>query len=153
MTSVAKDQGVLSQMFSDDFYTCMFSCFLSQEEPKRVHQALKDPSWIEAMQEELLQFKMHKVWILVDFPYGKRAIGTNWVFKNKKDERGIVVRNKARLVAQGHTQEEGINHDKYVAEILRKFGLTDTKSASTPIDIEKPFLKDPDGEDVDVHTY
>nr|GFB36411.1 retrotransposon protein, putative, Ty1-copia subclass [Tanacetum cinerariifolium] len=45
-----------------------------QEEPKRIHQALKDPSWIEAMQEELLQFKMQKVWILVDLPYGKRAI-------------------------------------------------------------------------------
>nr|GEZ39344.1 hypothetical protein [Tanacetum cinerariifolium] len=54
MTRVAKDQGGLSQMFNDDFHTCMFACFLSQEEPKRVHQALKDPSWIEAMQEELL---------------------------------------------------------------------------------------------------
>nr|GFC41705.1 putative ribonuclease H-like domain-containing protein [Tanacetum cinerariifolium] len=61
-------------------------------------QALKDPSWIEAMQEELLQFKMQKVWILVDLPYGKRAIGTKWVYRNKKDERGIVIRNKARLV-------------------------------------------------------
>nr|GFA77667.1 ribonuclease H-like domain-containing protein [Tanacetum cinerariifolium] len=52
------------------------------EEPKRVHQALKDPSWIEAMQEELLQFKMQKVWILVDLPYGKRAIGFGpaWLF-------------------------------------------------------------------------
>nr|GEV56927.1 hypothetical protein [Tanacetum cinerariifolium] len=228
------------------------------QEPKRVHQALKDPSWIEAMHDELLQFKMQKVWVLVDLS------------------------NKARLVAQGHTQEEGIDyeevfapvarieairiflayasfmgfmvyqmdvksaflygtieeeanylmengfqrskidqtlfikrqkgdillvqiyvddiifgstnkdlckafeklmkdkfqislmgeltfflglqvkkkkdgifisHDKYVAEILRKFGLTDTKSASTPIDTEKPLLKDPDGEDVDVHTY
>nr|GEW01141.1 hypothetical protein [Tanacetum cinerariifolium] len=238
------------------------------EKPKRVHQALKDLSWIEAMLEELLQ--------------------------NKKDERGIVVRNKARLVAQGHTQEKGtdyeevfapvarieairlflayasfmgfmmyemdvksaflygtieeevyvcqppgfedpehpdkvykvvkalndqtlfikkkkgdillvqiyvddiifgatnkdlckyfeklmrdkfqmssigeltfflglqvkqkqdgifINQDKYVAEILKKFGLTEGKSASTPIDTEKPLLKDPDGEDVDVHIY
>nr|GEV23100.1 ribonuclease H-like domain-containing protein [Tanacetum cinerariifolium] len=176
------------------------------EEPKRVHQALKDPSWIEAMQEELLQFKMQKVWILVDLPHGKRAIGTKWVFRNKKDERGIVVRNRARLVAQGHTQEEGIDYeevfapsvflygtieeevyvcqpsgfedpnypekvykgvkslyglhqapracqDKYVAEILRKFELTEGKSASTPIDTEKPLLKDSDGEDVDVHTY
>nr|GFC72080.1 ribonuclease H-like domain, reverse transcriptase, RNA-dependent DNA polymerase [Tanacetum cinerariifolium] len=61
-------------MFNEDFHTCMFACFLSLEEPKRVHQALKDPSWIEAMQEELLQFKMQKVWILVDLPYGKRAI-------------------------------------------------------------------------------
>nr|GEY67513.1 hypothetical protein [Tanacetum cinerariifolium] len=111
MTRVVKDQGGLSQMFNDDFHTCMFACFLSQEEPKRVHQALKDPSWIEAMQGELLQFKMQKVWVLVDFPHGKRAIGTKWVFRNKKDKRGIVVRNKARLVAQGHTQEEGIDYE------------------------------------------
>nr|GEW84609.1 hypothetical protein [Tanacetum cinerariifolium] len=200
----------------------------------------------------------------VDFPYGKRAIGTKWVFKNKKDKTGIVVRNKSRLVAQGNTQEEGIDYeevfapvarieairlflayasfmgfmvyqmdvksaflygtikeevyvcqplgfedpdypdkvykvvkalyrlhqaprasyerqvsdkfnggthilfgssskaekdgifisqDKYVAGILRKFRLTDGKSASTPIDTEKPLLKDPDGKDVDVHTY
>nr|GEV20885.1 hypothetical protein [Tanacetum cinerariifolium] len=82
------------------------------QEPKRVHQALKDPSWIEAMQEELIQFKMQKVWILVEFSYGKRAIGTKLVFRNKKDERGIVVRNKARLVAQGHTQEEGIDYEE-----------------------------------------
>nr|GFB72071.1 hypothetical protein [Tanacetum cinerariifolium] len=74
--------------------------------------ALKDPSWIEAMQGELLQFKMQKVWILVDLPYGKRAIGTKWVYRNKKYERGIVVRNKARLVAQGHTQEEGIDYEE-----------------------------------------
>nr|GFB11271.1 putative ribonuclease H-like domain-containing protein [Tanacetum cinerariifolium] len=71
-----KDQGGLSQMFGNDFHTCMFACFLSQESPKRVHQALKDLSWIEAMQEELLQFKMQKVWVLVDLPYEKRAIGT-----------------------------------------------------------------------------
>ncbi|GKA69785.1 putative ribonuclease H-like domain-containing protein, partial [Tanacetum coccineum] len=44
-----------------------------------------------------------KVWTLVNLPNGKRAIGTKWVFRNKKDERGIVVRNKARLVAQGYT--------------------------------------------------
>nr|GEZ26016.1 putative ribonuclease H-like domain-containing protein [Tanacetum cinerariifolium] len=59
---------------NEDFHTCMFACFLSQEEPKRVHQALKDPSWIEAMQEELLQFKMQKVWVLVGLPNRKRAI-------------------------------------------------------------------------------
>nr|GEU86594.1 hypothetical protein [Tanacetum cinerariifolium] len=68
MTRVIKDQGKILHIFNDNFHTCMFACFLSQEEPKRVHQALKDPSWIEAMQEELLQFKMQKVWILVDLP-------------------------------------------------------------------------------------
>nr|GEZ30852.1 ribonuclease H-like domain-containing protein [Tanacetum cinerariifolium] len=75
MARGVRDQGEISQMFNEDFHTCMFACFLSQEEPKRIHQALKDPSWIEAMQEELIQFKMQKVWILVDLPYGKRAIG------------------------------------------------------------------------------
>ncbi|GJY31662.1 putative ribonuclease H-like domain-containing protein [Tanacetum coccineum] len=55
-------------------------------------------SWIEAMQEELLQFKLQKVWTLVDLLKGKRAIGTKWVYRNKKDKRGIVVRNKARLM-------------------------------------------------------
>nr|GFC06646.1 putative ribonuclease H-like domain-containing protein [Tanacetum cinerariifolium] len=90
-----------------------------QEEPKRVHQALKDSSWIEAMQEELIQFKMQKVWILVDLPYGKRAIGTKWVYRNKKDERGIVIRNKARLISQGHTQEEGINYEEVFTPVAR----------------------------------
>ncbi|GKB03547.1 copia protein, partial [Tanacetum coccineum] len=57
-------------------------------------------------------FKIQKVWILVDLPYGKKAIGTKWVYRNKKDERGVVVRNKARLVAQGHRQEDGIDYDE-----------------------------------------
>ncbi|GJY03488.1 retrovirus-related pol polyprotein from transposon TNT 1-94 [Tanacetum coccineum] len=89
------------------------------EEPKKVIHALKDPSWIEAMQEELLQFKLQEVWTLVDLLNGKRAIVTKWVFRNKKDERGIVLRNKARLVAQGYTQEEGINYDEVFSPVAR----------------------------------
>nr|GFB67628.1 hypothetical protein [Tanacetum cinerariifolium] len=54
MARAVRDQGGISQMFNEDFHTCMFACFLLQEDPKRVHQALKVPSWIEAMQEELL---------------------------------------------------------------------------------------------------
>ncbi|GKA90578.1 putative ribonuclease H-like domain-containing protein [Tanacetum coccineum] len=57
---------------------------------------------------------IQKVWVLVDLPYGKKAIGTKWVYRNKKDERGVVVRNKARLVAQGHRQEEGIDYDESI---------------------------------------
>ncbi|GJR46093.1 putative ribonuclease H-like domain-containing protein [Tanacetum coccineum] len=82
-------------------------------------QALKDPSWVKAMQDELLQFKLLKVWTLVYLPRDKWAIGTKWVFRNKKDERGIVVKNKARLVAQGHTQEEGIDYDEVFALVAR----------------------------------
>ncbi|GKE20032.1 putative ribonuclease H-like domain-containing protein [Tanacetum coccineum] len=71
------------------------------------------------MQKGLLQFKLQKVWILVNLPNGKRAIGTKWVFINKKDERGIVIRNKARLVSQGYTQEEGIDYDEVFAPVAR----------------------------------
>ncbi|GJZ58785.1 putative ribonuclease H-like domain-containing protein [Tanacetum coccineum] len=153
-----------------------------------------------------------------ELPNRKRAIGTRWVFMNKKDERGIVIKNKARLVAQGYTQEEGIDYDekmvvksdflygkikeevyvcqpsgfedldfpdreqwvlrdgtldknrlsdgtkgnnsllvqvqdKYVIEILKKFGFTDVKTASTPIETQKLLLKDEDGEKVDVYLY
>ncbi|GJX27992.1 putative ribonuclease H-like domain-containing protein [Tanacetum coccineum] len=88
-------------------------------EPKKPVQALKDPSWVEAMQDELLQFKLLNVWTLVDLPRDKWAIGTKWVFRNKKDERGIVVKKQAILVAQGHTQEEGIDYDEVFAPVAR----------------------------------
>ncbi|GJS35208.1 hypothetical protein Tco_0533590 [Tanacetum coccineum] len=123
MKTSYSEKGFLSAIYEgkshQDLHTCLFVCFLSQEEPKRVSQALRDQAWVEAMQEELLQFKLQKVWILVDLPKGHRAIGTKWVYRNKKDERGIVIRNKARLVAQGHTQEEGIDYDEVFAPVAR----------------------------------
>ncbi|GJU41247.1 putative ribonuclease H-like domain-containing protein [Tanacetum coccineum] len=261
MTKNTNKHGFISAVYEgkthEDLHTCLFACFLSQEEPKRIAKALSDPTWVEAMQEELLQFKLQKVWILVDLLKGKRAIGTKWIFRNKKDERGIVTRNKTRIVSQGYTQEEGIDYDevfalmdvksaflygtieeevyvcqplgfkdldypdkvykvvkalyglhqapracifgstnkelctefaklmhdkfqmssmgelnfflglqvkqredgifisqvKYIAEILRKFGFTDVRTASTPMDTEKPLFKYSDGDDVDVHFY
>ncbi|GKD60317.1 putative ribonuclease H-like domain-containing protein [Tanacetum coccineum] len=125
MTKISEEHAMVSYIKKQrrtnhkDYQNCLFACFLSQNEPKKVIQALTDPSWIEAMQEELLQFKLQKVWTLVDLPKGKRAIGTKWVYRNKKDERGIVVRNKARLVAQGYTQEEGIDYDEVFAPVAR----------------------------------
>ncbi|GJR44800.1 putative ribonuclease H-like domain-containing protein [Tanacetum coccineum] len=85
----------------------------------KIFDALEDESWVDAMQEELLQFKIQEVWILVDLPKGKKTIGLKWVYINKKDERGVVVRNKARLVAQGHRQEEGIDYDEVFALVAR----------------------------------
>ncbi|GJU41730.1 putative ribonuclease H-like domain-containing protein [Tanacetum coccineum] len=102
-----------------DFQHCLFACFLSQNEPKKISEALEDESWVDAMQEELLQFKIQKVWILIDLPYRKKAIGTKWVYRNKKDERGVVVRHKARLVAHGHRQEEGIDYDEVFAPVAK----------------------------------
>ncbi|GKA93079.1 retrovirus-related pol polyprotein from transposon TNT 1-94 [Tanacetum coccineum] len=80
---------------------CLFADFLSKIKPKNVFEALKHLGWVIAMQEELNQFYRNKVWTLVPLPYGKIAIGSKWVFKNKKYEHGIVTKNKARLVAQG----------------------------------------------------
>ncbi|KAI3825339.1 hypothetical protein L1987_06821 [Smallanthus sonchifolius] len=106
-----KDSGVL-----DD---CSHSCFISQVEPKNVEMALNDNNWIEAMQEELAQFDKLKVWNLVDLPKGAYPIGTKWVFKCKKDDRGVVVRNKARLVVQGFNQQEGIDYTEVYAPVAR----------------------------------
>ncbi|GJX69463.1 putative ribonuclease H-like domain-containing protein [Tanacetum coccineum] len=102
-----------------DHQNCLFACFLSHKEPKTISQVLQDKSWAEAMQEELIQFKLYKVWVPVDLPYGKKVIGTKWVFRNKRDERSIVVKNKARLVAQGFKQEEDIDYDEVFAPVAR----------------------------------
>ncbi|GKA68390.1 ribonuclease H-like domain-containing protein [Tanacetum coccineum] len=271
-TRIHKDHPV-EQIFRDK-HSVHQTRRMTKKEPKKIVQALKDPCWTEAMQEELLQFKLQEVWTLVELLNEKRAIGTKWVFRNKKDERGIVIKNKARLVAQRYTQEEGIDYDeffapvaiieamlflayasfkdfvvyqmdvksdfpyrkieeevyvcqppgfedpnfpdrvykvekalyglhqaprawykslctefekmmhkefqissmgeltfflglqvkqkedrifisqdKYVTEILKKFGFSDVKTASTPMETQKPLLKDVDGEDVDEHLY
>ncbi|GJZ07120.1 putative ribonuclease H-like domain-containing protein, partial [Tanacetum coccineum] len=91
----------------------------SSTQTRRMSKNLEEHGFIKAMQEELLQFKLQEVWTLVDLPNGKRAIGSKWVFRNKKDERGIVIRNKARLVAQGYTQEERIDYDEVFAPVAR----------------------------------
>ncbi|KAJ0441487.1 putative RNA-directed DNA polymerase [Helianthus annuus] len=72
------------------------------------------------MHEELSQFRKLKVWELVDLPEGKFPIGTKWVFRNKMDDRGVVIKNKARLVVQGFRQEEGIDHEEVFAPVTIK---------------------------------
>nr|GEY80428.1 hypothetical protein [Tanacetum cinerariifolium] len=87
--------------------SCLFSCLLSSIEPANVAEALKDVDWVSAMQEELDQFARLKVWRLVPRPEGKSVIKTKWIFNDKKDESSLVIRNKARLVAVGYSQQEG----------------------------------------------
>ncbi|GJR12531.1 hypothetical protein Tco_0795183 [Tanacetum coccineum] len=194
LTEHAMFSSVQQRTNHKDFQNCLLACFLSQEEPKKVIQALKDISWIKSMQDELLQLKLEKVWTLVDLPNGKRAIGTKWVYRNKKDERGfedpnfsdrVYIVEKALyglhqaprawydtfstylldnssmgeltffLGLQVKQKEDAIfiSQDKYVTEILKKFGFSDVKTASTPMETHKPLLKDADGEDVDEHLY
>ncbi|GJY40641.1 putative ribonuclease H-like domain-containing protein [Tanacetum coccineum] len=201
MTKTTNEQGFISAVYEGkthkDLHTCLFACFLSQVDPKK------------------------KVWTLVDLPYGKRAIGTKWVYRNKKDERCIIVRNKARLMdvkseflygkikeevyvcqpsgfedpefpdrvykvekalygdiifgstkkelciefeklmykkfqmssmgeltfflgLQVMQKEDGIfiSQDKYMDEILKKFGFSTVRIASTPMETSKSLLND-----------
>ncbi|GJW80007.1 retrovirus-related pol polyprotein from transposon TNT 1-94 [Tanacetum coccineum] len=102
---------------SQDQNQINFFCFISTIEPKNVNEALKDESWIIAMQEELNQFIENDVWELVPHPKSTTIIGTKWVYRNKLDENGVVSRNKARLVAQGYNQQEG--YDETYAPVAR----------------------------------
>ena len=88
-------------------------------EPTTVNEALSDDGWILAMQEELNQFQRNDVWDLVPKPSQKNIIGTKWVFRNKLNEQGEVTRNKARLVAQGYSQQEGIDYTETFAPVAR----------------------------------
>jgi hypothetical protein len=96
-----------------------YSCYLAQTEPKKADEALQDESWVFAMHDELHQFTRNDVWTLVPRLADQNIIGTKWIFKNKSDEHGTVVRNKARLVAQGYTQIEEIDFDETFAPIAR----------------------------------
>src|ERR1044072_6114369 len=95
------------------------ACFISKIEPKNIKEALSDEYWISVMQEELCQFKRNEVWNLVPRPEGINVIGTKWIFKNKSYESGTVTRNKARLVAQGYTQIEGVDFDETFGPVAR----------------------------------
>ncbi|GJY99257.1 putative ribonuclease H-like domain-containing protein [Tanacetum coccineum] len=253
-----------ADLFGDETEMDMSNLTTSyQEEPKRIAKALSDPAWVEAMQEELLQFILQKVWILVDLPkeeginydevfalvarieairlflayasfmgfivyqmdvksvflygtieeevyvcqplgfedpdypdkvykvvkalYGLHQAPRAWYgtlakylldngFQRGKIDHTLFIKKQKGDILLVHVyvddfifgsinkelctefekqREDGIfiSQDKYVAEILRKFGFTDVKTASTLIDTEKPLLNDSDGDDVDVHLY
>nr|GEY20738.1 uncharacterized mitochondrial protein AtMg00810-like [Tanacetum cinerariifolium] len=206
---------------------CLFFCFLSQEEPKKISNTLKDPSWAEAMQEELLQFKIQNVWSLVDFPkgdlefparvykvekamYGLHQAPRAWygtlskylltngfqrdtidqtlfIRKHRGDfilvqvyvddiifgssnpqlcrEFKALMHEKFQMSVMGELnfflglqvlqKKDGIflSQDKYVGDILKKFGYSDVRLANTPMDKEIPWGKDRTSKDVDLHLY
>ena len=92
---------------------------ISEIQLESADKALQDQSWIDAMKEELNQFEKSKVWTLVPLPKGHSIIGTKWVFRKKLDEGGKVIRNKARLVAQGCNQQEDIDYDETFTPVAR----------------------------------
>ena len=99
---------------------CGNFAFVSITEPTKVDEAFLEPEWIQVMQEVLHQFELNHVWELVNCPDPRKQniIGTKWIYRNKQDENGLVVRNKAWLVAQGYTQVEGIDLMKLLHLLL-----------------------------------
>ena len=96
-----------------------YSYYLSWVEPTNVEDALQDESWVKSMHDELFQFQRNDVWTLVPRLEGEHIIGTKWIFRNKIDKEGNVIRNKARLVAQRYSQVEGVDFDESFAPVAR----------------------------------
>jgi hypothetical protein len=93
------------------------AAFVTTFEPKDIGHTLSDHNWVNSMRDELENFERNQVWELVDPPPGCKAIGTKWVWKNKEGEKGEVVKNKSRLVAQGFSQKEGIDYEETFAPV------------------------------------
>nr|GEV00679.1 hypothetical protein [Tanacetum cinerariifolium] len=150
---------------------CLFSCFLSQVEPKKISDALQDPSWVEAMQEELFQFKIQNVWTLVDCPKGEEGINYDEVF-------APVARIKAIRLFLAYASFMGftfyqmdvksaflygtIDEEVYVMQPpgfqdlefpAKVYKVEKSMSSNTPMDKENPWGKDGTGKDVDLHLY
>ncbi|GJU16446.1 retrovirus-related pol polyprotein from transposon TNT 1-94 [Tanacetum coccineum] len=102
-----------------DAMWCYFDAFLTSVEPKNFKQAMTEPSWIDAMQEEIHEFERLEVWELVSCPDNVFLIKLKWIYKVKTNESGGVLKNKARLVAQGFRQEEGIDFEESFAPVAR----------------------------------
>ncbi|GKD14355.1 retrovirus-related pol polyprotein from transposon TNT 1-94 [Tanacetum coccineum] len=112
-------QGSSSNQLQTDAMWCFFNAFLTSVEPKNFKQAITKQSWIDAMQEEIHEFKRLQVWELVPCPDKVLLIKLKWIYKVKTDKFGGVLKNKARLVAQGFRQEEGIDFEESFALVAR----------------------------------
>jgi hypothetical protein len=127
---------------------------VSSFEPYRIEDALRNPDWVVAMQEELNNFTRNEVWHLVPRP-NQNVVGTKWVFRNKQDEHGVVTRNKARLVAKGYSQVEGLDFDETYAPVARLESIHILLAYATyhgfklyQMDVKSAFLNGPIKEDV-----
>jgi hypothetical protein len=133
---------------------CEHYSFVSSIEPYRVEDALRDSDWVLAMQEELNNFTRNEVWHLVPRP-NQNVVGTKWVFCNKQDEHGVVIRNKARLVTKGYSQVEGLDFGETNALVARLESIHILLAYATyhgfklyQMDVKSAFLNGPIKEEV-----
>nr|GEZ61776.1 retrovirus-related Pol polyprotein from transposon TNT 1-94 [Tanacetum cinerariifolium] len=126
-TSVARSpqqNGVVERLSTrlqlhEQAFFCYYDVFLTSVEPKMYKEALNQACWIEAKQEELNEFERLEMWELVPRPDQVMVIALKWIYKVKLDELGGILKNKARLVARGYRQEEGIDFEESFAPVAR----------------------------------
>jgi hypothetical protein len=135
---------------------CEHYSFLSSIEPYRVEDALRNPDWVLAMQEELNNFTRNEVWHLVPRP-NQNIVGTKWVFRNKQDEHGVVTRNNSRLVANGYSQVKGLDFDETYAPVARLESIHILLAYATyhgykfyQMDVKSAFFNGPIKEEVSI---
>jgi hypothetical protein len=114
--------GNLNERVTQSSWLVHLSCFINTLfvglfEPRDIGHALSDSSWVNVMHEELENFRRNQIWALVEPPRDENVIGTKWFFKNKQRDDGENVRNKARLVAQGFSQAEGLDFGETFAHV------------------------------------
>jgi hypothetical protein len=126
-------------------HLCEHYSFVSSIEPYRIEDALRDPDWVVAMQEELNNFTRNEIWHLVPRT-NQNIVGTKWVFRNKQDEHGVVTSNKARLVAKGYSQVEGLDFDETYAPVARLESIRILLAYQ--MDVKSAFLNGPIKEEV-----
>jgi hypothetical protein len=133
---------------------CEHYSFVPSIKPYKIEDALRDPDWVLAMQEELNNFTRNEVWHLVPRP-NRNVVGTKWVFRNKQDVHGVVTRNKTRLVAKGFSQVEGLDFDETYAPVARLESIRILLSYATyhgfklyQMDVKSAFLGGPIKEEV-----
>ncbi|GKC13948.1 putative ribonuclease H-like domain-containing protein [Tanacetum coccineum] len=187
MTKTTNEQGFISAVYEGkthkDLYTCLFACFLSQEEPKKVIQALKDPSWIEAMQEELLQFKNKKdergfedpefpdrVYKVEKAIYGLHQAPRAWYetfstylldngFQRGQIDKTLFIKRVKSDILLVQVYVDDIIFGSTKKELCTEFEKLMHKKfqmssiASTPMETSNPLMKYENAEDVDVHLY
>jgi hypothetical protein len=139
-------------------HLCEHYSFLSSIEPYKIEDALRDPNWVVAMQEELNNFTRNNVWHLVLRP-NQNVVGIKWVFCNKQGEHGVVIRNKARLVDMGYSQVEGLDFDETYAPVARLESIQILLAYSTyhgfklyQMDVKSAFFNGPIKKEVYVES-
>lgn len=102
-----------------DYYGYGVSVADTSDEPATLKEAMTRSEWVDAMDKEMMSLRENNVWDLIELPKDRKIVGSKWVFKTKRSANGMIERYKARLVAQGYTQQYGQDYDETFSPVVR----------------------------------